>query len=174
MSDDRPTCVVHWRDIEAPDNAHYRDDDELLAIGAPFGRHFGLTRIGIHHERVPPGRRTSFPHAESLEEEFVYVIKGTPDVWLDGVLHRLAPGDGVGFPPGTGQAHTFINNTEDEVRLLVVGESGRPGNRLYYPRHPALETKRKDWWTDHPDRRLGDHDGRPDRVQAVKRDKPSG
>ena len=31
-------------------------DDELLAFGAPFGRHLGLTRLGIHHERLLPGR----------------------------------------------------------------------------------------------------------------------
>src|ERR1700678_2272362 len=94
---DRPACIAHWTDIEKPDDAHYSGDDERLAIGAAVGKNFGLTRLGIHHERLPPGRRTSSPHAESIEEEFVYVIEGTPDVWLDGTLHRLRPGDGVGF-----------------------------------------------------------------------------
>lgn len=74
--------------------------DELLSIGSPFGKVFGLKRLGIHHELLPPGRRTSWPHAEKTEEEFVYVIEGTPDVWIDGNLHQLNPGDGVGFPPG--------------------------------------------------------------------------
>ena len=52
-------------------------------------KHAGFARLGIHHIRLEPGHRTSFPHAESAEDEFVYVIAGTPDVWLDGVVHRL-------------------------------------------------------------------------------------
>jgi len=64
------------------------------ASALPSAGNFALKALGIHHERLPPGRRTSYPHAESAEEEFVYVIEGTPDVWLDGTLHRLKPGDG--------------------------------------------------------------------------------
>ena len=94
----RPDCIAHWTEVEGPDEHRYSGDDELLSIGAPLGRQFGLTAIGVHHERLPPGRRTSYPHAESAEDEFVFVIEGTPDVWLDGVLHRLASGDAVGFP----------------------------------------------------------------------------
>jgi uncharacterized cupin superfamily protein len=105
---ERPSFIAHWREIERPDDRHYDGDDELMSIGAPFGRAFGLTKMGIHHERLLPGRRTSFPHAESAEEEFVYVIEGEPDVWLDGHLHRLKPGDAVGFPAGTGIAHSFL------------------------------------------------------------------
>ncbi len=57
----------------------------VFSIGAPLARKLGLGRIGIHHERLPPGRRTSYPHAESDEEEFVYVLEGYPeasDQWL--------------------------------------------------------------------------------------------
>ncbi len=161
----RPPCITHWQDIESTDTAHYSGDDELLAVGAPLGRHFGLTRIGIHHERLLPGRRTSYPHAESAEEEFAYVIEGTPDVWLDGQLHRLMPGDAVGFPAGTGQCHTFINNTDSEVRLLVVGEASKPENRIFYPRNPDQRLTRDDWWEDVPARPMGEHDGLSDRVR---------
>src|SRR5476651_139707 len=125
MEQERPDFIKNYSKIQEPDNAHYADSDELLSIGSPFGRTFGFKRLGIHHELLKPGRRTSWPHAEKTEEEFVYVIEGTPDVWLDGYLHRLAPGDGVGFAVGTGLAHTFINNTESDVRLLVVGECSR-------------------------------------------------
>jgi len=165
-STDRPECIAHWTEIEKPDNAHYKDDDELLGIGAPFGKHFGLKKLGIHHLRLLPGRRSSYPHAESDEEEYVYVIEGTPDVWLDGQLHRLKPGDGVGFPSGTGLSHSFLNNTEEVVHLLVVGETNKAENRIYYPRNPEQEAKRKDWWGDVPQRSMGDHDGLTDKVRA--------
>jgi uncharacterized cupin superfamily protein len=165
---ERPPVIAHWSDIERPDDNHYQGDDELMSIGASFGAVFGLTRLGIHHERLPPGRRTSFPHAESAEEEFVYVIEGEPDVWLDGHLHRLRAGDAVGFPAGTGISHTFLNNTEAEVRLLVVGERPKPENRVFYPRNPDRKALRKDWWDDHRERELGPHDGLPNLVRAAK------
>lgn len=165
---ERPPCIAHWREIEQPDERRYDGDDELMSIGAAFGRALGLTRLGIHHERLPPGRRTSFPHAESAEEELVYVIEGEPDVWLDGHLHRLRPGDAVGFPAGTGIAHSFLNNTEAEVRLLVIGERSRPENRIVYPLHPERRPLRQDWWDDAPQRARDPHDGMPDRVRAAK------
>jgi uncharacterized cupin superfamily protein len=162
---DRPAAIAHWSKIEKADDSHYDSDDELMSIGAPFSRHFGLGRLGIHHERLLPGRRTSYPHAESAEEEFVYVIAGKPDVWLDGALHRLQPGDAVGFPAGTGICHTFLNNSASEVRLLVVGETRKSENRVFYPRNPEQAT-RPDWWIDPPARPLGDHDGLTDKVRA--------
>jgi uncharacterized cupin superfamily protein len=157
--DPRPEFIAHWTEFEEPDEAHYEGYDELLSIGSPLGRRLGLTRIGVHHERLPPGRRTSFPHAESAEEEFVYVLEGTPDVWLDGVLHRLRPGDAVGFPAGTGIAHSFLNDTDEEVRLLVVGEADKAENRIVCPLHPERRALRSDWWDDAPTRELGPHDG---------------
>jgi uncharacterized cupin superfamily protein len=160
--------IAHWTAIETADDSHYDGDDELMCIGAPFGRHFGLTKLGIHHERLPPGRRTSYPHAESAEEEFVYVIEGAPDVWLNGRLTRLKPGDAVGFPAGTGITHTFLNNTEDEVRLLVVGERSKPENRIYYPRNLEQKERRKDWWDNPPPHPMGDHDGLTDKVRTDK------
>src|SRR3712207_5607140 len=114
-------AVVHYSAIEDDAQWSYPGSSETFAHGADFSKHFGLMRLGIHHERLPPGRRTSWPHAEADEEEFVYVIEGTPDVWINGKIVRLKPGDGAGFPAGTGLAHTFINNTESDVRLLIVG-----------------------------------------------------
>jgi len=158
--DERPGFIRHWRELEGPDDSHYPDSTELMAIGAPLARLLGLTRIGIHHERLPPGRRTSYPHAESAEEEFVFVLEGHPDVWIDGTLHRLEPGVAVGFPAGTGICHTFLNNTAAPVRLLVVGERPKSENRIHYPMNPEYERTRKDAWTDVPPRVLGGHDGK--------------
>lgn len=171
---ERPSCIAHWSEIERPDDSHYQEDDELMSIGAPFGTHFGLKKLGVHHERLPPGRRTSFPHAESAEEEIVYVIVGEPDVWLNGHLHRLKPGDAVGFPAGTGIAHTFLNNSDQEVRLLVIGERNKPENRIFYPLNADRRAFHQDWWDGHPEQSLGAHDGMTDLVRAAKAKKTSG
>jgi uncharacterized cupin superfamily protein len=89
--------VAHYTAIEGDDDSSYPNDAEKLSIGASFSPHFNLMRLGIHHERLTPGRRVSWPHAEADEEEFIYVIEGTPDLWLDGHTRRLNEGDGVGY-----------------------------------------------------------------------------
>lgn len=165
---ERPEFIRHWAELEEADDSHYKGDTELLSIGAPVGRLLGLTKLGIHHERLPPGRRTSYPHAESAEDEFIFVIEGQPDAWVDGHLHPLKPGDCISFPSGTGIAHTFINNTSEDVRLLVVGETNIAGAQIKYPLHPDFEKTRNDIWTDAPNRPLGHHDGLPDTLRTAR------
>ena len=163
----RPQFIKHYLEMQKPDSSHYPGSDELLSIGSPFAKAFGLKRLGIHHELLPPGRRTSWPHAEQDEEEFVYVIEGNPDVWIDGLLYRLNPGDGVGFPCGTGMAHTFLNNTDQPVRLLVVGEASKTSSKIFYPLNPERKKQVEgNWWDDVPARALGPHDGRPENQSA--------
>jgi uncharacterized cupin superfamily protein len=132
-----------------------------------LGAAAGLVRLGINLQRLPPGRRSSWPHAESDEEEFVYVIEGTVDAWVDGHLHRMVAGDLAAFPAGTGVCHSFINNSDVEVLLLVGGEAAKPANRLFFPVNPSFreDLNETDWWHDAPARPRGDHDGLPDRLR---------
>ena len=159
-------AVVHYSAIEDEARNYYPGSDESFAFGAAFSSHFGLMRLGVHHERLPPGKRTSWPHAEADEEEFIYVIEGTPDLWFDGHVRRLKPGDGVGFPAGTGIAHVLINNTESDVRLLVAGEASRQRSRIDYPLHPKRnEEIGTRHWKDKPAQAIGPHDGKPDKMR---------
>jgi uncharacterized cupin superfamily protein len=158
----RPAYVKHYSEIEDADNWTYPQSDERLCIRAPFGKKLGLTRIGINHDTLPPGRRSSYPHAEGSEEEAVYIVEGTPDLWINGTLHRLRPGDCAVFPAGTGNVHTFINNTATNVRMLVVGET-ISGAKVHYPLNPERKTQVGDaWWEECPHQPLGDHSGLPD------------
>lgn len=157
----KPPEIVRWEALEGLEWS-YPGRSEQMGRDADYGRHFGFAALGLHHVRLAPGRRSSLPHAESAEDEFVLVLEGTPDVWLDGVLHRLAPGDAVGFKAGTGLAHTFLNNTDTDVRLFVAGDRPRAENRILYPADPDRKPLRKDWWDDAPSRPLGPHDGRPE------------
>ena len=165
-TNDLSRVAVHYSAIEDDASRTYPNSEERHACNAAFSQYFRLMRLGVHHERLPAGRRLSWPHAEADEEEFVYVIEGHPDLWLDGRLKRLSPGDGVGFPSGTGIAHTFINNTDKDVRLLVVGEATRLRSRIDYPLHPARNAEIGErHWKDAPRRMLGPHDGLPDKPQ---------
>ena len=156
----RPDFIAHWSTLEDARGHIYRGDTEEMALAAPVGEKLGLTRIGINHMRLKPGQRTSYPHAESAEEEFVFVLEGRPDAWIDGHLHALEPGDSVSFPAGTGICHSFLNNTAEEVRLLVVGEKPKDENRIRYPVNRAYEATRPDCWLNPPVRQFGPHDGK--------------
>ncbi len=155
----RPPFIANYMDLLKP---FERAPEGMNGASARFGPPFGLQRIGINVEIIPPGNRSSLPHAEKLEEEFVYVLAGTPDVWIDGELFELNPGDGVGFPAGTGVAHSFLNNSDADVHLLIVGEHDVAGNQLNYPINPErmkVFTRLKRAWLDAPVRPLGLHDG---------------
>jgi uncharacterized cupin superfamily protein len=159
----RPSFIVAANDV--PEYNHrYPGSSEAMGPVRSVGKSAGLQRIGINIQRLPPGSRSSWPHAEEAEEEFVYVIEGEVDSWIDGHVHRMHPGDLAAFPAGTGISHCFINNTEREVLLLVGGEATKPGNRIFYPLNPSRRSDMTaaEWWHDVPMRPLGPHDGLPD------------
>ena len=163
----RPTFINHYLNMPSRRDS-YLGDDELMSIGTPLSRPLGLTRLGIHHESLPPGSRTSWPHAEELEEEFFYVLEGTPDVWIDGELFRLKAGDAMAFVPGTGIGHTVINNTEEHVRILVVGENFAK-SKITYLKHPEgyAGMPVDKIWVDAPVHDLGSHDGLPEALRVL-------
>jgi uncharacterized cupin superfamily protein len=160
----RPPFIVSTADVKETEGS-YPGSEEKLAAYRAIGKAAGLKRIGIGIDRVPPGRRTSWPHAEESEEEFVYVIEGEVDAWVDGHLHRMRSGDLAAFPAGTGICHTFINNGDRDAVLLVGGEATKRDNRIYYPLHPGRKADMpwSSWWEDVPLRAQGPHDGLPDR-----------
>lgn len=158
----RPSFIIK-SDAIAETRGQYPNSDELLGFTRRIGQAAGLLRIGINLVRLPAGHRASWPHAEEKEEELVYILEGTVDAWVDGVLHPMQRGDFAAFPAGTGICHTFINNSGQEATLLVGGEADKSDNRIYYPLHPqrANDMPASNWWHDVPRRAQGPHDGVP-------------
>ena len=162
----RPSFIVSSGDL--PERSHvYPQSSERMGPARSAGKAAGLVRIGVNLQRLPPGTRSSWPHAEGDEEEFVYVIEGEVDAWIDGDLHRMVAGELAAFPAGTGICHCFINNTSREALLLVGGEAAKPGNRIVYPLNPSrrADLPASRWWDDAPARPLGPHDGLPDALR---------
>jgi len=130
-----------------------------------LSKNFQLNRISAHHVVLSPGCRSSYPHAESLEEEFVYVLSGSVHAWINGYIFEMHPGWAIGFPAGTGIAHSFINNSSEAVELLVAGESTKKENLCSFPLNPELqatsEIYSKIWWADYPPQNFGPHKGLP-------------
>lgn len=137
-------------------------ESKIGAIGANFGAHFGFMKVGVHHLVVPPGFRISKPHAESTEEEFVFVITGEVDLWFNGRIKKMVAGDSIGFPAGTGVGHTFINNSGADVELFVAGDRTKEDNQCGFHLEPELKAELGDfWWENMPAQDLGGHDGLP-------------
>jgi uncharacterized cupin superfamily protein len=159
----RPAFIVSTHDVDEYTHIYPQSKEPLGPVRA-LGRAAGLKQVGVNIQRLPPGSRSSWPHAEEKEEEFVYVIRGNVDAWIDGTIYPMATGDLAAFASGTGISHCFINNTDQEVLLLVGGETDIPGARIFYPLHPSRRTDMKEssWWSDVPHRQLGPHDGLPD------------
>ena len=163
----KPDYVTNWRDTLEKDEGGYPGSLEKHGIDALFGRRARFSRLGIHFEILPAGRRTSFPHAERDEEEFVYVVSGAVQCWIDGHLHDMTGGDFVGFEARTNITHAIINNSGEDAILLVGGEAARSRNQFWYPLHPHRDRETKDlFWADHPKLKLGPHDGLPDALRA--------
>jgi uncharacterized cupin superfamily protein len=159
----RPSFVKRLSEIRDQGDTFYPDHPEPHPIGRDFADEFGFKRIGVGVITLRPGQRASLPHAHSEEDELAFVLEGTPDLWSDGHVHRLGPGDVVGWPAGTGIAHTLLNDTDKDVQVLFAGDRQRPGDRVVYPvspeRQAQLEPERA--WADPPKHELGPHDGKP-------------
>ena len=98
----------------------------------PLGDLFGLTHFGVNLTRLAPGAVTALRHAHTKQDEFVYVLQGRPTLRTDEGRMRLSPGMCAGFKAATGNGHHFINETDQDVVILEVGDR-IPGDEGSYP-----------------------------------------
>jgi len=98
----------------------------------PLGDHFGLTNFGVNLTRLAPGAMSALRHAHSRQDEFVYVLEGTPTLHTDEGATRLEPGMCAGFKAGTGNGHHLVNESAQDVVYLEVGDR-TPGDSGSYP-----------------------------------------
>ncbi|HEV8017671.1 MAG TPA: cupin domain-containing protein [Steroidobacteraceae bacterium] len=97
-----------------------------------LGDAFGLTRIGINHTTLPPGKESSMRHWHTLEDEFVYVLEGEVVLRTAAGEQLLRAGMCAGFPAGIEDGHQLINRGDREAVYLEI--SNRDGaDSAYYP-----------------------------------------
>lgn len=97
-----------------------------------LGDVFGLTNFGVNLTTLKPGASSSLRHAHSRQDEFVYVLEGRPTLHTNAGARVLQPGDCAGFKAGSGDAHRLLNETEEDVVYLEVGDR-TPGDEGNYP-----------------------------------------
>lgn len=98
----------------------------------PLGALFGLENFGVNLTRLAPGAVSALRHAHSRQDEFVYILEGRPTLYTDQGPTTLAPGMCAGFRAGSGDAHHLINETNEDVAYLEIGDR-TPGDSASYP-----------------------------------------
>lgn len=122
---DRGSKVFRAVDVQETTGTSYPDafkavvkDRYVRRIG-DFG---GMTNFGVNIVRLAPGGESSCRHAHSKQDEFVYVTEGELVLETDEGEEIVTAGTCVGFPAGTGDAHRFINKSQQDASFLVVGD----------------------------------------------------
>lgn len=97
-----------------------------------LGDRFGLANFGVNLTQLAPGAVSALRHAHSKQDEFIYILEGSPTLHTDAGRTQLSPGMCAGFKAGTGNGHHLINETEQLVVYLEVGDR-TPGDTASYP-----------------------------------------
>jgi uncharacterized cupin superfamily protein len=98
----------------------------------PLGNQFGLTNFGVNLTRLPPGSISAPRHSHSNQDEFVYILEGTPVLVTNAGETPLHPGMCAGFKAGSGNAHHLRNRSDTMVVYLEVGDR-TTGDVVIYP-----------------------------------------
>ena len=85
-----------------------------------LGDALGLTRIGINHTTLPPGKESSMRHWHTLEDEFVYVLEGKLVLRTGAGEQLLSAGMCAGFPAGADDGHQLINRSAQPAVYLEI------------------------------------------------------
>lgn len=98
----------------------------------PLGDRFGLSNFGVNHVRLAPGAISALRHAHSTQDEFVYILSGQPTLITNAGETLLNAGMCAGFKAGSADAHCLVNQTNEEVVYLEVGDRS-PNDSASYP-----------------------------------------
>lgn len=97
-----------------------------------LGNALGLTKIGINHTVLGPGKESSMRHWHTHEEEFIYVLSGELVLITDSGEQTLVPGMCAGFPLGSSDGHQLVNRGAEPAVYLEV--SNRDSlDKAHYP-----------------------------------------
>ncbi|MBA2125213.1 cupin [Hyphomicrobium methylovorum] len=120
----------------------------------PLGDIFGLRNFGVNLTTLLPGGESALLHRHSKQDEFVYILEGTPTLVTDAGEVEFAPRMCAGFAAG-GVAHHLVNRSTGPVIYLEVGDR-TPGDEGSYPNDDIKAALGADntWDFTHKDGRL--------------------
>ena len=99
-----------------------------------LGDALGLTKIGINHTTLPPGKESSMRHWHTHEEEFIFVLSGEVVLRTDAGEQLLTAGMCAGFVVGDaqrGDGHQLVNRGSVPAVYLEISNRD-PEDTAYY------------------------------------------
>jgi uncharacterized cupin superfamily protein len=135
MTDEKPTAVRALDVTPRAKPSTYPEPFFSRMAGREkrqLGDVFGLGNFGVNLTRLAPGGESALLHRHTRQDEFVYILEGTPTLVTEDGETELAPGMCAGFPAG-GAAHQLVNRTAADVLYLEIGDR-TPGDAASYPR----------------------------------------
>ncbi len=97
-----------------------------------IGDALGLKNFGVNLTTIKPGSASALRHWHSLEDEFIYVLRGELVLVTDAGEQLLTAGTVAGFPAGHADAHCLVNRTTVDAVYLEVGDRAQ-GDAVTYP-----------------------------------------
>jgi len=97
-----------------------------------LGDHFGLRNFGVNLTTLHPGAASALRHSHSRQDELVFVLEGHPTLYTNDGPVPLGPGMCAGVPAGSGEATCLVNETDEPVVYLEIGDR-TPNDVVDYP-----------------------------------------
>jgi uncharacterized cupin superfamily protein len=117
-----------------------------------LGDCFGLTNFGVNLTHLSLGAMSALAHSHSQQDEFIFILEGTPTLILGESEYTLNPGECYGFKAGTGIAHQLVNRSPEPVTYIEIGDR-TAGDQVEYPYDDlkATQSATGDWIFTHKD-----------------------
>ena len=101
-------------------------------IKRQLGDVFGLSNFGVNLTVMVPGSTSALRHSHSRQDEFIYILEGSPTLVTESGKTQLGPGMCAGFKAGEGGGHQLANRSNDVVVYLEIGDR-TAGDSVFYP-----------------------------------------
>ena len=101
-------------------------------IKRKLGDVFDLKNFGVNLTELAPGSMSALKHQHSRQDEFVYILSGTPTVVYGNREYEMSPGQCMGFRASEASAHHLVNRSEQPATYLEIGDR-TPGDKPVYP-----------------------------------------
>ena len=97
-----------------------------------LGQAAGSDKLYVNIDYVKPGGKSVKYHSHSHQEEFFAILKGNGFLIYNDEEFNVGINDFFAKPAGEGNAHQFINNSDDILIILDCGTKN-DNDEIYYP-----------------------------------------
>ena len=101
---------------------------------------------------LEPGSASALLHHHAKQDEFIYILSGTPTLILGNREYEMKPGECFGFKAGNKVGHQLVNKSSELVTYLEIGDR-TVDDEVEYPNDDlkAVQLENGQWQLTHKD-----------------------